>query len=85
MDALTVRSRVAAILDAIKPKAVCDDCLCEILDLQARAQANKTRYLQGEFGFRRKQSTCARCGQERVVISKTTYLNHAVDEATKRS
>lgn len=86
MVALSVRSRVAAVLEAIGPRAICDDCLCEMLELPARAQANKaTRYLQGEHGFLRIENECARCGKKRLVISRRRDTVTSVCEERGRS
>ena len=67
----TVRSRINAVLDAIKPRAVCDGCLFDILHLREHSQVLRvTRFLWGEFGYRREENTCARCGRNEFVVSK---------------
>lgn len=38
---MTVRSRVAGVVERIKPGAICDSCLAEALDLSERDWANR--------------------------------------------
>ena len=70
---MTIRSRTVAVLSAIKPRRVCDQCLATILKLKTNRDANRvTRDLQGEYGYRRETGVCSRCEKgERLVIGRT--------------
>lgn len=69
---MNVRSQVAAAIEAVKPRAVCDACLALFLHLDNSVQAGQaTRLLAGDFGFCRSEGACAGCGQMRYVITKT--------------
>ena len=68
-----IRSRIVAVLSAIKPRRVCDQCLASILDLKTSRDANRvTRDLQEEYGYRRETGVCSHCDKgDRFVIGRT--------------
>ena len=68
---VTALDQVRALIERLAPKAICDDCIAERLDLGVRQHANhKTRELAGSHGFVRDKSTCSMCGSIKLAISK---------------
>ena len=67
---MTKKEEVAALLVRISPKALCDDCIADELELTVRQHANhKTRELAQESGFSRRKEKCPSCQKEKEVIS----------------
>ena len=59
---MTIAEQVAHFLHQRKPKAYCDDCLCEELKLSRRQQAFRvTSALGVTSDFRRDDGECFRC------------------------
>lgn len=68
----TVLDTVRAFITRLAPKAVCDDCIADRLDLSVRQHANhKSRELAGSDGFVREKAPCSLCGTEKLVIRKS--------------
>ena len=56
----------------IAPAAICDDCIANRLDLNARQRSNhKTRGLADVPGFDRCRDACSVCGSVKLVIRRT--------------
>lgn len=71
MVTATVLERVKALIERLSPKAICDDCIAERLDLTVRQHANhKSRELAGQAGFERQRGECSLCGDRKLVIRR---------------
>lgn len=68
----TVLDQVRGLIERLKPRAVCDDCIFEALELSVRQHANhKTRELAGTSGYEREVGSCSLCGSRKKVIWRT--------------
>jgi uncharacterized protein YaaQ len=68
---MTVLDDVRTLISRLAPRAICDDCIAERLELPVRQHANhKSRELAGTEGFQRRKGNCSLCGSEKLVIAK---------------
>lgn len=66
---MAILDQVRGLIERLAPEPVCDDCIAERLDLEARQHANhKTRELAGSGGFERRIDACSLCGTTKKVI-----------------
>jgi len=67
-ESMAVLDEVKALIERLSPRAVCDDCIAERLNLSVRQHANhKTRELSGSAGFERRKAECSLCGATKLV------------------
>jgi hypothetical protein len=68
---MTVVDDVARLIARLAPKAICDDCITERLQLSGRQHAgHKSRELAGTLGFVRSKGECSLCGANKLVITQ---------------
>lgn len=65
---MTVLDEVHRLIARLSPDPVCDDCICDRLQLEDRKQAGvASRELAGSAGFVRSKGICALCGPMKLV------------------
>ena len=68
---MTVLEDVRALVEKMKPTAVCDDCIKDRLGLSVRQHANhKTLELADAPEFDRRKNYCSVCGSVKLVIRR---------------
>jgi len=66
---MLVAQRINDFITSLRPKAVCDRCIVEALDLTALAHSQQvTAALGTTSDFVRESGLCSRCKNERTVI-----------------
>lgn len=65
---------VLELLDDIKPRGRCDDCLSEELDIRPRQTINQIcRTLYAAQSIARVRAECARCGKVKITNSRSDF------------
>ena len=68
----TIARRVNAFVTAQRPRAYCDDCIADALELSRRQQsARVTGALETTNDFLREHDECAGCGSVKKVIRRS--------------
>ena len=71
----TALEQVKDFIIAQSPRAICDDCIADRLNLSVRQHANhKTRELEKTLGFDWRVQVCAICGSEKKAIRHAQKL-----------
>ncbi len=71
---MTVLEDVIDLIERTSPDAICDDCIARKLRLGERQHANqKTRELESDPMYDRRQDRCASCGAVKLVIRKARW------------
>ena len=70
---MTVEATIGAIVDAVRPDALCDDCLTFIVGLDnLRLTSRITRELARLPGYQRQHRPCLRCRKPKFAIARPT-------------
>jgi hypothetical protein len=66
---MTVLEDVKNLLVQHSPRALCDDCIADKIEITPRQHANhKTRELAHSHKFDRRKNVCSSCGKVKLVI-----------------
>lgn len=68
---MLVAQKVNDLISGFAGKPLCDRCICDLMGFKSHAHsAQITGALGTTSDFQRKDGTCHRCGEVRVVISR---------------